>query len=123
MSFTTSRAEKYRTRHPLNLPQQTGDAFGWFEIRRRANDAVLRCQVSPGFTDSFGWEHVSISRGDRCPTWEEMCFIKDLFWDGEDVVMQFHPKKSEYVNLAKTCLHLWRPVGIEFPTPDKHLVG
>ena len=23
--------------------------------------------------------------------------------------MEFHPKKSEYINLSKYCLHLWRP--------------
>jgi len=52
-----------------------------------------------------------------------MCFIKDLFWDGEDVVIQHHPKKSEYVNRHDNCLHLWRPVAVEIPTPPKELVG
>ena len=118
--FTTERAEKYRSPHPVGLHQEKGDPYGWFEIRRKPTEPVLRIQVAPGYQ---GWEHASVSRGDRCPTWEEMCFVKDLFWDSEDVVMQFHPKKSEYVNLAKTCLHLWRPIGIEFPTPDKLMVG
>jgi len=57
-----------------------------------------------------------------CPNWREMCFIKDLFWDEEDVVIQYHPKKSEYVNLHNNYLHLWRPIGVEIPTP-KELVG
>ena len=74
-------------------------------------------------SDGKGWEHVSVSLSNRCPNWREMCFIKDLFWDGEDVVMQYHPKKSEYVNLHDNCLHLWRPVGEEIPTPPKELVG
>lgn len=30
-----------------------------------------------------GWEHVSVSLSNRCPTWEEMCMVKDIFW-GED---------------------------------------
>ena len=42
-----------------------------------------------------------------------MCFIKDVVWDEEDVVIQYHPQKSEYVTLHGHCLHLWRPVGIE----------
>lgn len=25
------------------------------------------------------WEHVSVSLKHRCPNWEEMCMIKDLF--------------------------------------------
>ena len=49
-------------------------------------------------SDGFGWEHVSVSRRDRCPTWEEMCQIKALFWDEDDCVIQYHPPRSEYVN-------------------------
>ena len=53
-----------------------------------------------------------------------MCFIKDVFWDEEDVVIQYHPKKSEYVNRHENCLHLWRPVLDDpIPTPPKELVG
>lgn len=55
-----------------------------------------------------GWEHVSVSLGNRCPTWDEMCFVKNLFWDEEDMVIQFHPAKSEYINLHPYALHLWR---------------
>jgi hypothetical protein len=69
-----------------------------------------------------GWEHVSVSLPNRCPNWREMCCIKDLFWDAEDVVIQYHPAKSEYVNRHKTTLHLWRPVGKEIP-PPKEVVG
>ena len=74
-------------------------------------------------SEGLGWEHVSVSLNNRCPNWKEMCFIKDLFWDEEDVVIQYHPKKSEYVNLYPNCLHLWRPVNQQIPTPPKELVG
>jgi hypothetical protein len=74
-------------------------------------------------SDGQGWEHVSVSLSHRTPNWREMCFIKDLFWDEEDVVIQYHPKKSEYVNLHNNYLHLWRPIGVELPTPPKELVG
>jgi len=73
--------------------------------------------------DGQGWEHVSVSLSYRTPNWREMCFIKDLFWDEEDVVMQYHPKKSASVNRHENCLHLWRPVGQEIPTPPKELGG
>jgi len=74
-------------------------------------------------SDGLGWEHVSVSRRDRCPTWEEMCQIKDIFWDEEDCVVQFHPPRSEYVNIHPNCLHLWRQAEVEFPMPDSILVG
>jgi len=74
-------------------------------------------------SDGLGWEHVSVSYSHRCPTWEEMCQIKDLFWDDEEVVVQYHPKKSEYVNCFPWCLHLWKPTEAILPVPPSMLVG
>ena len=82
----------------------------------------------------MGWEHVSIhveqqpttgwgKSTNRTPTWSEMGMIKDLFWDEQDCVVQFHPPKSEYVNNHKTTLHLWRSTRQDFPMPDSILVG
>lgn len=73
--------------------------------------------------DLPAWEHVSVSTAVRCPTWAEMCYVKGIFWDAEDVVMQLHPRASEYVNCHPYCLHLWRPIGIEIPTPPFITVG
>ena len=77
-----------------------------------------------------GWDHVSVSliTGDeseqlkRCPRWDEMCFIKDLFFEDEEEVIQFHPKKSEYVNINPYVLHLWRPLGKGIPKPPTFMV-
>lgn len=74
-------------------------------------------------SDGLGWEHVSVSRSDRCPTWDEMCQVKELFWDDSDCVVQYHPPKSQYVNNHPYCLHLWRQAGSEFPAPATILVG
>lgn len=56
------------------------------------------------------WEHISISPKNqkRCPTWEEMCAIKDMFFEPEEECIEFHPKKSSYVNINSYCLHIWR---------------
>jgi len=79
--------------------------------------------------DGMGWEHVSISvkkynyeEMGRCPTWEEMCFIKDLFWEKHECVVQFHPPESEYVNNHPHCLHLWKSLTEVHKTPPKSLV-
>lgn len=60
--------------------------------------------------DEDGLEHVSVSPYDQSitPTWDDMCRIKDIFWDEEELVVQVHPPKSEYVNIMPNCLHLWR---------------
>ncbi len=78
-------------------------------------------------SDGMGWEHVSVhaevKSKPQTPSWDDMCFIKDLFWDAEDIVIQLHPAKSEYINVHPNTLHLWRPIGIEIPHPPKILVG
>ncbi len=71
------------------------------------------CAFNVIAADGDGWEHVSVSIPGqrRCPPWEEMCRIKDLFWDEGDLVIQYHPPKSDYVNNHPYTLHLWRKCG------------
>lgn len=72
-----------------------------------------------------GWEHVSVSPKNqkRCPTWDEMCAIKDMFFNPEETVVQYHPPKSDYVNIHPYCLHLWRPIDKEILRPPAIFVG
>lgn len=69
------------------------------------------CSVMFGENED-GWEHVSVSPKHKykTPTWDDMCALKDIFFDDEEEVYQIHPKKSEYVNLSENCLHLWKPI-------------
>jgi len=98
---------------------KAGDTFGIFVVQKnkecgRLNE--LRVIANDGtLTD---WEHVSVSTDKRtvCATWYEMCFIKDLFWDSTECVVQFHPAASHYINTHPGCLHLWRHTK-GFPTP------
>ena len=70
-----------------------------------------------------GVNHESGSLARRCPTWEEMCMIKDIFWGEEECVVEYHPPRSQYVNRHPYCLHLWKKIGEEFETPPKEYVG
>lgn len=69
-----------------------------------------------------GWDHVSIAYPNRCPTWEEMCQVKEAFFHDDETVIQFHPKKSEYINKHPYCLHLWRKQGEEAELPPQIFV-
>ena len=62
-----------------------------------------------------GWEHVSIAPKHKynIPTWDDMCTLKDMFFNDDEEVYQIHPNKSEYVNIMDNCLHLWKPIGID----------
>lgn len=111
--------EKYRIQSGRLATSKDGHGNnGGFDVVLRHKQRVFVIA-----SDMGGWEHVSVSRQDRCPTWDEMCQVKDLFWDGEDCVIQFHPPKSEYVNNHPYCLHLWREVGKEIVAPDSIFVG
>jgi hypothetical protein len=78
----------------------------------------LRVIASAG----LGWDHISVSHKKRCPTWHEMCRIKDIFFDDEDIVLQFHPPKKNYINIHPFCLHLWRNQNDEIKLPPMILV-
>ena len=74
-------------------------------------------------SDGAGWDHVSVSLPDRCPTWDEMCFVKRIFWRDEEAVIQLHPPSSQYVNNHPFCLHLWRFQLEDVVLPPPFLVG
>lgn len=73
-------------------------------------------------SSGFGWEHVSISHKHKIPSWTVMCILKDLFFEEDEVVMQVHPAKRDYVNNHPNCLHLWRPLKVEIPLPPREFV-
>ena len=105
---------------PMGSDERFGNN-GCFVLPHFNDKSALRFNVIAA--DGAGWEHVSVSLKGRCPTWEEMCWVKAIFWDETDWVLQFHPPESEYVNNHPYCLHLWRPIGAHFPTPPGLLVG
>lgn len=70
-----------------------------------------------------GWDHVSISTWSKeCPNWQQMCFVKDIFWNDDEWVVQYHPAKSDYVNRTPNCLHLWKPQNEQLPKPPHNFV-
>lgn len=73
-----------------------------------------------------GWEHVSIDGKKRTPDWEEMCKLKDMFFEDNECCVQYHPPKSEYVNDIPHCLHIWKPIEFmsgSLPMPPSILTG
>lgn len=109
--------EKYRLKDgPLRSDESFGNN-GVFIIPFENN--VLSVIASDGQC----WEHVSVSLGDRVPNWKEMCFIKNLFWNDDECVVQYHPSKDVYINNHNYCLHLWKPLCEKLPIPPSILVG
>lgn len=85
----------------------------------RHNEIDLRIIASGG----GGWDHVSVSTENRCPTWEEMELIAKLFFNDDEVAMQLHVPKTDHINNHPYTLHWWRPrVNQKIPLPPKHYV-
>jgi hypothetical protein len=109
--------------HRIPHPLIDGDAAmgdlenGCFKIPLSA--APLIVIVATG----AGWEHISVSTPDRCPTWDEMQFIKRRFWPEDVVVMQLHVAERDHINMHPHCLHLWRPLYFDIPLPPAWMVA
>lgn len=110
--------ERYRVTSGL-YGSQPKYPRGFFLIPYRSYE--LKVLAYDGIQD--GWEHVSVSLPNRCPNWQEMSHIKDLFWEEEDCVVQFHVPKSQHVNNHPYCLHLWKKKDTVFELPNPLTVG
>jgi hypothetical protein len=117
MKSDWSHLEKYRISSGL-YASAAGDRFGAFSMRD-----LLMLAVDGSRPEAAGWEHVSVSLRHRCPQWDEMCSVKELFWDEHETVIQFHPAKSEHVNCHPNSLHLWKPRHRRLRLPPTGLVG
>ena len=109
------------------------------DIRRNRAIQIVDATVNGGFglidTGSFvasvawgadedGWEHVSVSPYPETytPSWDEMCKVKDIFFNEDECCVEYHPKKKDYINVFPYCLHIWKPQHVEIPTPPKFFV-
>lgn len=106
----------------------------YIEIKREGRDGIggviydKKTRVKLNFIMSWGagWEHCSVSITDRykrTPSWEQMCFIKNSFWNEDECCVEYHPAKKDYVNNHEYCLHIWKPIDQEIPTPPSLMVG
>lgn len=111
--------EKILKTRNLTIKGRAGDnAIGgsWY-------DSISGKTLNFIFSNQLGWEHLSVSMPSRTPSWDQMCRMKDIFWDKDECCVQYHPKEEDYVNNHPHCLHIWKPVDIELPTPPSILVG
>ena len=107
--------DKYRVEHFGHM----GDhEVGAFLIPGYQGGQALRVIAANG----EGWDHVSVSLLDRCPSWGEMDYIKRLFFHDDETAMQLHVPHSDHINVHPYCLHLWRPHHQTIPRPPGIMV-
>lgn len=105
-------------KHPVRVIQ-VNETGGAFYIRQNASSDMMKVIAS----DGEGWDHVSVSCRFRTPTWDEMEWIKRMFFYDHETCMQLHVPPSDHISYAKYALHLWRPQNVDIPRPPDWMVG
>lgn len=109
-----------RGREVLSLWGWEGDeTCGAFLIPSCIDRQPLKVIASSG----EGWDHVSVSRQNRCPNWQEMEQIAALFFKDDECAFQLHVPRNDHINMHPFCLHWWRPLDQEIPRPPAIMVG
>lgn len=94
--------EEIKATGRVAIDKQTADGFsGVIQFPRWQGSLICSW--------SGGWDHVSVApfRRGYVPTWDDMAWLKDLFFREDEAAIQVHPPKAEYVNNLSNCLHLW----------------
>ena len=107
-------------RSPHHWGGWAGDeTCGAFRIPSPIDGATMLAIAS----NAEDWDHVSVSRANRCPNWQEMERIASLFFKDTETAMQLHVPAADHLNLHPFCLHWWRPHSLEIPRPPATMVA
>lgn len=96
-------------------PEDLGGCFR-FAV---AGGGELRVMAANG----DGWDHVSVSRADRIPSWTEMEAMKRVFFKPDEIAYQLHVPAEDHINHHPHCLHIWRPHRSKIPLPPKWMIA
>ena len=92
--------------------QRWGNGYGLIE---RSGMKVI---VSVGEYDGREWMHVSMSREDRLPSYNDMKHVKEIVIGNDRWAAQLFPPVENHVNIHPFCLHLWAPLTGSLPWPN-----
>jgi hypothetical protein len=107
----------YLNVYRLSLYGESGDSFnGAFKIKIHGEEYGVIA------SNGAGWDHVSVSHKSKIPSWKTMCAVKKMFFEDNEVVIQIHPAKQNYVNVHPNCLHLWKSQRQNIDLPPLSLV-
>lgn len=67
--------------------------------------------------DNKQWIHVSFSRQNKLPSYNDLKLVKNVFIGKDKKAIQIFPEDDAHVNLMPNCLHLWHCLDGD-PLPD-----
>jgi hypothetical protein len=94
------------------IVQPFGDGYAYEER------TGLRVIVSTADYDDREWMHVSVSRKDRIPSYEDLKYVKEIMVGNDRWAAQLFPPAADHVNIHQFCLHLWVPLTGSLPWPN-----
>lgn len=105
------------------LPDMATMPNGWLKIDQRADGARythvrgLRVMITAAIeADDRAWLHVSLSRKNRLPSYDDMVLVKQLFIGPDKLALQLFVPEDQHVNECEFCLHLWHCLdGLDLP--------
>lgn len=71
------------------------------------NKNGLRVIISAGVFEGREWIHLSVSRKDWIPSWDDLRKVKVDFLGPDSYAYTVYPPASEYVNIHEKCLHIY----------------
>lgn len=103
---------------PRILPAgwQRSDELPVFDCHGIGELRGVRVLFSAGVEDDGRvWLHVSLSRPNRCPSWEDCVAVKRIFIGDDRTAYQVIPPQRDYYNCGlpgrgQYVLHLWAPM-------------
>lgn len=85
---------------------ETANGVGW----RSARHGLFVMVSGAVELDGRRWVHVSLSRRDRLPSYDDLALVKRAFLGPDTRAIQLFVPEAEHVNRHRFCLHLWHCV-------------
>lgn len=98
----------WRKSKPLEWPPGSGNKAAGVWEHKLINMRVLRSKSK--MRDGTEWIHISVSRVDRLPTWQELSKVKEEFLGSDAEAYHIIPRASDFVNIHNYCMHIWSHV-------------
>lgn len=103
-------------RNTIMFENLRGHPVGDYVFRRNGGNLMVICSARTE-ADGKRWLHVSCSKPNRLPDWDDLVLVKETFIGRERMAIQVIPPRSKYVNDHPYVLHLWCCLDGD-PAPD-----
>jgi len=90
----------------------------------RSNGLRVIYSVLPYGPEGELWQHVSVSRASRLPSWEDLKLVRSDFIGDHTECYQVFPPRERWVNDGPYVLHLWASIArANGVLPDFRIAG